>query len=173
MVFGDISNSNNTNDFLPIFNSVILVELFIVLAAFSFLKSDTLKKWYSDYKLSALIADVLIIIIGFIIARALYSKIFNEFNIFKFLLLILAIQIIHDIILYFAVIKPFPRGSNEIIDLFKDYSDAVSYKAIIGDSVLIILSVFFASIFKNYSNNANIIMIILSIYFLVYIVYTK
>jgi hypothetical protein len=61
---------------------------------------NALKKWYRTYNLSAVIADVFIIIIGLIITRAIYYYIFDSFSIVKFILLAVIVQIIHDILFY-------------------------------------------------------------------------
>ncbi len=86
-------------------------------------------KWYKIYGLNAVIADVLIIIIGFIIARFIYSIYFNKFNLTYFILLLLLVQISHDILFYifFSSIK---KGQSQILDFFKDYANETSHKTI-------------------------------------------
>ncbi len=173
-MFGDISKFNNTGDYLSILNGCLLADIIIIFICFYFLNSTQIKIWYSKFGLSAVIADVLILVIGIIIARALYSKIFgDQFNIFKFVLLVLVIQIIHDFAFYFGVIKTLPRGVNDMIDVFKDYAQEVSVGAVIGDSILMVLSVFFASLFANNNNNINIIILIILMYILPYGVHAK
>ena len=61
----DIHNFSNTADYLSILNGVLITDLSVILLLIGgFIKSNVLKKWYKDLSLSAVIADVLIIVIG-------------------------------------------------------------------------------------------------------------
>ena len=72
-MLNNIADFNNVNDYLPLFNAVLITDLFVILLLNTkIIKSDVLRKWYSQYNLSAVIADVLIILIGLIITRAIY-----------------------------------------------------------------------------------------------------
>ena len=168
MNFYNIYNFFEINDYLPILNGVIITDLFIILLLiFGFIKSKMLVKWYKIYGLNAVIADVLIIVIGFIIARYIYSLYFNKFNIINFIFVLLLVQIIHDILFYifFSLIK---RGKSQILDFFKDYANETSYKAILSDSFMMLLSAILASYFKGLTLNSNIIILIISIYLIPY-----
>lgn len=171
-MFKDISNFNNLSDYLPILNGSILADIIIILGLYytKLYPSKYLKKWYENYRLSAVVADVLILVIGKIIVRRIYNKFFKEFSILKFIFLILIIQIIHDILFYLLFIT-IPRGYNKMIDLFKDYAKEVSYGAIIGDSSMIIISTLLSSIFANFGTNKNIIINIFLVYLIPYIIY--
>ena len=83
MLFKDISNFNNVNDYLHIFNGCLNADLlFMFLLYHGAVKSKMLKQWYKKFTLSAVIADVFILIIGIIITRYIYKYFFNEFSIF-------------------------------------------------------------------------------------------
>jgi uncharacterized protein YacL len=100
-MFENISNFYNVNDYLPILNGCINADLIIIFLLFhDVINSKYLKKWYQKFNLSASIADILILVIGIIIARALYSYIFREFNIIFFTILAVLIQITPDILFY-------------------------------------------------------------------------
>ena len=72
-MFKNIADFNNINDYLPLFNAVLITDLFVILLLNTqVIKSQVLRQWYSQYNLSAVIADVLIILIGLIITRAIY-----------------------------------------------------------------------------------------------------
>jgi len=166
----DISNYNNINDYLPILNAVLFTDLFVIILLNSnIIKSEVLRKWYSDFNLLAIIADVLIIVLVLIITRAIYYKIFTKFSIINFIILAVIIQIIHDILFYilFTII---PRGNNKIIDIFKDYAIEISFYAIIADSCMIIMSCLLAYYFVNISINTNIIILIVLVYSIPYLI---
>jgi uncharacterized protein YacL len=171
MFFKNIANFNNTNDYLPLLNATIMTDIIVILLTKTdTLKSHFLKKWYSQYNLSAVIADVLIIVIGLIIARALYYYVFNTFSIVKFTILAVTIQIIHDL-LFYAFFSSVPRGMNQMLDNFKDYAKEASYRSILGDSAMMIMSCLLGSILANDNTNTNIIVLISFVYLLPYFLY--
>jgi hypothetical protein len=129
-----------------------------------------LRKWYDQYNLSAVIADVLIIFIGLIITRAIYYYIFDTFSIVRFAGLAVIIQIIHDI-LFYIFFTNVPRGINKMLDTFKDYAKEMSYKAILADSGMMIMASILASFLAGKSLNTNIIVLIVFVYILPYVLY--
>jgi hypothetical protein len=168
--FKDISDFNNVNDYLPILNGCIGADLIIIFLVFhNIFNSYYLKKWYHKYQLSAVIADVLILVIGIIITRYLYKFFFNTFNIFKFTFLAVCIQIIHDILFYWFF-KSLPLGYNTMFDFFKDYAKEVGIGAILGDSFMMIISCLLSSHFATYKINTNIIILIITVYILPYMI---
>lgn len=170
MIFKDISNFNNLNDYLPILNGCINADLIVLLLVFhGVFKSVYLKKWYKKYQLSAVIADVLILVIGIILARFLYKYIFTSFNIWKFTGLAVCIQIIHDFLFYWFF-KSLPLGYNSMLDFFREYAKEVGVGAVVGDSFMMIIACLMSSYFATYSLNINIITLIISCYFFPYMI---
>lgn len=167
----NIGNFSNSADYLPLLNGVLITDLFVILLLnINVIKSNVLRKWYSQYNLSAVIADVLIILIGLIITRAIYYYLFETFSLFKFTILAVVVQIIHDI-LFYIFFSTMPRGVNKMVDTFKDYANEVSYKAIFADSIMMIMSCLIASYLVNKSMNINIIVLISFLYLLPYLLY--
>jgi hypothetical protein len=167
----NIADFNNINDYLPLFNAVLITDLFVIfLLNTMVIKSQVLRQWYAQYNLSAVIADVLIILIGLIITRAIYYYVFDSFSIVKFVILAVIVQIIHDI-LFYVFFSNIPRGVNKMIDTFKDYAKEVSYKAILADSGMMIMSCLLAYYLVNKNTNTNIIVLISFLYLLPYLLY--
>ena len=75
------------------------------------INSKVLKDWYRIYNLSAVIADVLIIVIVLLFTKKIYYYIFKEYSLIKFIILALIIQIFHDI-LFYILITIIPKGWN-------------------------------------------------------------
>ena len=170
-MFKNIADFNNINDYLPLFNAVLITDLFVILLLnIKIIKSQVLRQWYLQYNLSAVIADVLIILIGLIITRAIYYYVFETFSLLKFIILAVAVQITHDI-LFYIFFSNIPRGVNKMIDTFKDYANEVSYKAILADSGMMIMSCLIASYLSNKNTNINIIVLISFLYLLPYLLY--
>jgi hypothetical protein len=170
-MFKNISDFNNVNDYLPILNAVLITDMVVILLLiFGFIKSTVLVEWYKKYNLSAVIADILIIFIGIIITRYIYPKLFGEFSIIKFTILAVLVQIIHDI-LFYLLFKNIPRGTNMMLDTFKDYANEVGFNAILADSGMMIMASLLSSYLTGQSLNTNSILLIVLVYILPYIVY--
>ena len=170
MLFKDISNFNNVNDYLPILNGCINADLIVLFLVYhGIFQSVYLKKWYKKYQLSAVFADVLILFIGIILARFVYTYIFSTFSIWKFTGLAVCIQIIHDFLFYW-LFKSSPLGYNAMLDFFKEYAKEVGVGAIIGDSFMMILTCLISSNFATFSLNFNIICLVISVYFFPYMI---
>ena len=166
----NIANFNNTNDYLPLLNAVLITDLIVILLAnMRVIQSQVLKKWYQKYNLSAVIADVFIILIVLIIARALYYYLFDTFSLIKFIGLAVGLQVIHDVLFYWFF-KTVPRGYNDMLDFFKDYASEVGVGAILGDSFMMIIACLLSSYFATYSLNSNLIILIVSLYFFPYLI---
>ena len=172
MIFKNISDFNNTSDYISIFNGVLLTDMIVIsLLIGGIIKSKVLNVWYRKLNLSAVIADILIIFIGIILARFFYPYFFKQYSLFKFIGLAICIQVIHDILFYKLSIS-IPRGKSQIMDIFKDYGKEVSYKAILSDSAMMISSILIASFLKDQSVNMNIIIMIVLVYLVPYLIYS-
>ena len=170
-MFKDISRFNNIDDYLPILTAILIVDMIVMILSISnIISSNYLKVWYQKFFLSAVLADVLVLFIVVIFARAIYYYIFDTFSITNFIIVMLALQITHDI-LFYIIFSAIPRGTNKMIDVFKDYANEVSYGAIIGDSMMIIAIGLIASYLANFEENTNIIILIVFLYILQFILY--
>lgn len=169
-MFKDISHFSNVHDYLPILNGCINADLIIIFLVFhNVFRSTYLKRWYKKYQLSAVLADVLILMIGIVIARFLYASLFPTFVLWKFTALAVGIQIVHDIAFY-HFFSSVPRGYNEMLDFFKDYAKEAGAGAIVGDSFMMILSCVLSSYFASQSVNLNVVTLIVSLYFVPYMI---
>jgi len=170
MLFNDISNYTNVNDYLPIINGCLNTDLLIIFFVYhSFLNSKTLTKWYKKFQLSAVLADVSIMTICIIITRFLYGFIFKSWNIIYFIVLALLVQVTHDILFYICI-SNIPYGYNAMLDFFKSYAKESGFRAIIGNNLAIISSIILSSIFTGYNLNTNIINLIITLYFVPYMI---
>jgi hypothetical protein len=142
----------------------------MILSISNIIQSNYIKVWYQKFFLSAVLADVLVLFIVVIFARAIYYYIFDTFSIINFIFVMLALQITHDI-LFYIMISMIPRGANKMIDVFQDYAKELSYGAIIGDSIMVIAIGLIASYLANFEANTNIIILVVFLYLLQFILY--
>ena len=167
-----IHNFKNTGDYLPLFSGVILTDIIVIfLLIIGSIQSKTLQLWYREFTINAVIADVFIIVLGITLARYIYSFFFKEYSLLKFILVVLGVQITHDV-LFYLFCTSVPRGKSYILDFFKNYGKEMGVKAIMADSLMMISSVLIASYLKGLSFNANIIVLILSVYLVPYFIYS-
>lgn len=171
MQFTNISNAGNLKDYIPILTAAIVIDMLVSTISCVYLNTQNLKKWYKTYNLGAVLADVLILVIAVQITRYIYPLIFDEWCLWKFILLALAVQITHDL-LFYALFSTIPRGASGIIDLFKDYAGELGGMAIVGDSVLIIGTVLLASFLAGLDLGTNIFILICAVYLVPYFVYS-
>jgi hypothetical protein len=167
-MFKDISNFNNTSDYLSMLNGTLITELIVfIYIILNNKRSKNVKLWYNKFSISAVICDILSVFIGFIIVRYLYTQIFNSFNIIYFILLGIGFQLTHDILFYYFF-KNIEYGKNSMLDVFKDYAKEMGIKILFYDSILVISTVLFASLFAYKNTNINIIVLVVLLYLLPY-----
>jgi hypothetical protein len=174
---GDISNFREVSDLLYIFFGILTVDVIVLfLTRYYKVGGVYLNEWYDKFDLLAVLADVMIILIGFLIARYLYTIYFYEkfgWSPIYFMILLVVVQAIHDIIFYFGVIKPIPEGHNQMMDVFKRYADELGGVVIGGDALLMIFSALFAMIYKSISVDKFYTINSLVVYALPYILFTR
>ena len=174
----DISEYENVYDWLFITIAVIVVEV-IVICLVRFcpeLFGKSLNVWYNRFKLSAVLADILIIMIGFGISRYIYSEFVYptyDWNPIYFTGVTVFTQLIHDILFYVGIIRPMPYGQNAMIDVFKEYAEAGGYKILGADSLMVIGSSIGAMLLKSAPLHITVSIGLLSAYVVPYILETK
>jgi hypothetical protein len=177
----DISNPSNISDFIYIVIAVVAVEFVVIFITrfYPELIGRNLNRWYDLFGLNAVIADVIIVVLGFVIARYLYKYVIapkflnNRWSPLAFTGTAVGVQIIHDILFYFLVIQQVPRGNNVMIDVFKDYAASSGAKAIGGDSLIMIGSVLLAIVLKSQPKDYVAAFGFLASYAIPYILYTR
>lgn len=167
-------NYKNKFEYVPILTANIYADLFIIFLTFSriYYSSPSLEGWYKKYRLSAMIADILIGVLYILLGRYLVHKLGLNIGLTAFAALCVGIQIIFDL-LFYILFTIFPRGSNDMLDYFKGYSKEVGANALLGDSILVIFAVVLSALFNSQNYDTNIIFLILSVYLSPYFVYMK
>jgi hypothetical protein len=168
------TNFDNKFEYLPIITANIYADLFIIFATFSriYYKISTLEDWYKKYRLSAMIADILIGVLYILLGRYLVYKLKLNVGLTAFALLCVVIQVIFDF-LFYLLFTLSPLGTNNMLDFFKGYAKEVGANALFGDSVLVILAVVISALLNASSFDTNIVFLILSIYLTPYFIYMK
>ena len=164
-------NYNNKFEYIPIITANIYADLFIIFVTFT-KKMVSLERWYKKYRLSAMIADILIGVLYMLLGRYLVYKSGVKVGLTAFAGICVFIQIIFDYLFYilFTII---PKGSNNMLDFFKIYAKKVGTDALLGDSFLVIIAVLISALLNQTSYDTNIVFLIISIYLIPYFIYMK
>ena len=174
MKLQNISQLFQTSNLLPIFLAVILIDFIVILIAkYTTFFGKQINVWYRKLGMTAVLLDVLIIVIGILITSFLFTYFQWEFTPLKFIGVALIVQLIHDTLLYQWIIKPHTKGTNLILDIYQDYANENGWKILVADASMIIGSCFLAMVFKNYPEATQWILVIVLIYLLPYFVYQK
>lgn len=167
-------NYNNKFEYIPIITANIYADLFIIFATFAtiYIKTKSLEGWYKKYRLSAMIADILIGVLYILLGRYLVYKSGLQIGLTAFAGICVSIQIIFDFLFYifFTII---PKGSNDMLDFFKGYAKEAGANALLGDSFLVIMAVIISALLNQSSYDTNIVFLIVSIYLTPYFIYMK
>lgn len=165
---------NNIFDIVKLFFATLSLDTAVLfLTRYADVGGKSLNKWYDMFGLAAVLSDVTVIVIGFLIANFIYPFIFSSYSLPLYLALVVVVQMIHDIFFYFFVIKPFPLGQNTMMDVFKEYAAENGGKIILGDAGLMLGSAAFMELYKYLSPVNGGSLAIFTIYCLTYILYTK
>ena len=167
-------NYNNKFEYIPIITANIYADLFIIFVTFAkiYINIKSLEGWYKKYRLSAMVADILIGVLYILLGRYLVYKSGLKIGLTAFAGICVFIQIIFDFLFYifFTII---PKDSNDMLDFFKGYSKEVGAGALLGDSFLVIAAVIISALLNQSRYDTNIVFLIISIYLAPYFVYIK
>jgi hypothetical protein len=167
-------NFNNKFEYIPILTANIYADLFIIFVTFSkfYIKIKSLEEWYKKYRLSAMIADILIGVLYILLGRYVVYKSGLTIGLTAFASICVFIQVIFDF-LFYIFFTTIPKGSNDMLDFFKGYAKEAGAGALLGDSFLVIAAVIISALLNQSSFNTNIVFLILSIYLTPYFIYMK
>jgi len=176
----DIGNYKQVFDLVYILIAVLIVDVAVIfLVRYSpEIFGSVLNKWYDIFGLNAIIMDVGIIFVGFLVARYLYTGYVKEkfadgkWCPYKFVATLVGVQVVHDLLFYYGIVNPIPRGHNSVIDIFKDYAVA-GPKIVGGDAVMMVASAGIAMLLKSQPLHLVASVGSLIVYAAPYILYTK
>lgn len=168
-----ITNYKINEGWLPIISAVFSLEI-IFIVIYSKI-SPILRKWYVEFGLLAVIADIFVIIIAFAIARYIYTLFVESKykSAIAFIITLLLVQIIHDLIYYFVIVKPWSKGTNSIIDYMKVYGEKGKLFPILGDSSMVISMSILAIILSKLPQHVSVVILFVSIYMIPYVLTNK
>jgi len=169
---------NSPHNWLAFFCGLLTVELFLLFTfrALPGFWGGTINVWYDKFGVVAILLDVIIVLIGFWITQWLYKILFgnDNFQLWKFIALFLVVQIIHDFLFYFIVIKT-SKGSNAILDLMLNYGNKHGALTVAGDSLMVVLAILVTYLYLNskLDFSSYILILLVSLYLIGFLLYQK
>jgi len=167
----DISNLNNNLDLFYIITSVLIIDIIVIIIARNNKLGTQINIWYNKFGISAVLLDVLIIVIGFIITRFIFTHFNITFNPTLFITVAVAVQLIHDYLFYILAIKPTNYGTNQLMDVYKNYAVENGSSILLADSLMVIGSGILAMYLKSNNLYVTSTTLITGLYILPYLLY--
>lgn len=172
-----LTNYEDYSEYLPIVTSNIYADLLIILVTFTGVLGNgkswkVLTKWYKKYRLSAMMADILIGVIYLLIARYIAHTLQLNMSLFEFGLVAVGVQLVLDF-LFYIFFTFVPKGSNHMLDLFKDWAKYAQLDALWGDSILILVGVVLSSYLHAQSLNTNLFTMLVGLYLIPYVIHMR
>jgi hypothetical protein len=161
--------------FLPLLNAAIVTDLAVILLLlFGAYQSTALRQWYQKFGLGAMIADVLILVIGVLIAYYLYKWTIgmDKYNLWLFMMYVVAVQLIHDLLFGKLVGVFYRSGSSDIMETFKVYIKEKGGWILLADALMMISTVLFEQAFSKMDQTGNILLLIGLVYASPYIIFS-
>ena len=153
-------------NYLALLNAALITDLFVLILLLNgFMKAKSLKMWYIKFGLGAFMADVLSLMIGFLIAHFIYPFLFKKYNFFYFLVVVVGVQMTHDLL--FGLFINQYKGKSEILNVFKKYASELGIWILIGDAIMMIITTILQKLLVSYNNLIlTIVLLYLSPYFI-------
>lgn len=164
--------------FPQILVAVLIVDLVVIFLVRYFPRfwGSTINIWYDKFGLSAVISDVLIIVLGFFLAQFVYRNYVKPrigWNPMVFAAVLVGVQVLHDLLFYFGVIRPIPKGHNAMMDVFKVYAERGGSKVVAADAAMMLGSFGIASLLTSAAPAATPFAGVLAAYAVPYILTTQ
>jgi hypothetical protein len=171
----NITNYNQNGDWFYLVIAAIVIDFIgIVMAKYNIILNNqvALNEWYTRFGALAAASDITSVLIGIAAGRYIYGFLALS-GAAAFVACIVGFQLVHDIFFYLAVIKPLPKGENQMIDVFKSYAAENGALILVADALILLSTAGLGSILKSLPVHYTVSTAFLSIYAMTYILYTN
>ena len=153
---------------LALLNAALLTDLIVIALSFSVLKTPSLTLWYKSFGIGAVISDVLILVLGVLLATFIYPYLFSKYNLLYFIGVVLLVQMTHDLLFGFFVSRY--QGNSPFIGVFKKYVKEIGARILLVDAAMMISTVLFRELFAMSAHND--VWAVLLVYIMPYLVFS-
>lgn len=127
----------------------------------TFFQSERLTEWYTTFRLTAVVSDVCIISLVTLLARRIAPDCLIAASV--------TLQILHDY-LFYLFMTYWPRPGGRVFDLLRRYAEGVGVKAILGDSMMMVITVLVA---RAIPEGSEMVSLLMAMYIGVYVLMHK
>jgi hypothetical protein len=159
--------------------AILLIDVFTLFLTRYFpekVGGESLNDWYDNFGLEGVVADVFVILLGFLITQYIYSGWVSPsygWNPLLFVGLLVVVQLVHDALFYTGVIKQIPSGLNAMMDTYKKYAEENGGLILLGDAGLMLGSAAAVFALESAPPYVAVAVACLTVYTLPYILNTK
>ena len=176
-LLGDIGDYKEVSDNIAIgVASLVGLDIGLLVSRFAQVGGYSLNTYFDTFGLEAVVADSCLIMILFQIARWAYTTFYTSggrpWSPFVFVCFLLAAQVVHNLFIYYGILKSIPAGKNEMIDALRRYAGENGSRAITGHAALLIIISAIAMIFKESSVLFIFLIGLVSLYGLIFLLTT-
>jgi hypothetical protein len=168
---GDIGDWKESSDLWAIGSAAVVgTNLAVVLNKVGGLGGITLNTYFDTFGLEGILANASWIVILFQAARWIYTTFYTDagkaWSPFVFLCVLLAVQLVHDVIFYYGLLQQLPSGRNEMVDALKRYANENGKAALGTHSMYFLLTGVAAMLLKEMTFLASFLVVNVALYFL-------
>jgi hypothetical protein len=126
---------------------------------------------YTQFNLTVVIVDILVMLISFGITQQCYNFIFGKshWNLLYFIIIFIIYQLFRNFIYYIIVEQWIPKGYNKLLDIQLSYYTKYTLRTLLGDVMIAIVLPCLVLYFRNSKTSSLFDTIIISVYFICYL----
>lgn len=153
---------------LSIVSGCFLGELLFILYFQNMTPNAVINDWYKDFQIYAVALDLLIIMIGYGVMNMIVRR-FHHLRWWHYIIILLVLQIIHDICFYMFIIRPLHnKNLSPFWSFWQRYARTNGYLAILADSCMFIVITGLIFALKEIPRDVQIFILLSSIYWIIY-----
>jgi hypothetical protein len=171
---GDIGVAGELTDFIPIGTAaVVSLDILLGLNKSVGVGGVGLSSLFDKFGLEAGLLTTTWMALLFQMARWLYTSFYaptgRPWSPVIFVVILIAVQIVHDLIFYFASLQTMPSRTNEMIDALRAYAQENGRRGLLNHSLLMLVGGVLAMVFCEQTLFANVMAVLIGLYALPYL----
>jgi hypothetical protein len=170
---GDISDFTEIGDFGTISVAGTFMSLLVLLSArLGNFGGVPLNTYFDMFGMEGILSMVILILILFQITRYLYTVFYERsgkaWSPFVFICFLLGVHLVHDLVLYFAVISQVAKGKNDMIDIIRAITASSKTYALLTHSIFLVITALVAMMVEDMSDLAKLVLFVVLLYLIPY-----
>lgn len=154
---------------VAVITSALLIDMGWISALLSgVITTKTLREWYKDFQLGAVLMDVMSASACILIVSLWIPLQRSLFSIGRFCSAAIGFQLLHDVILYEAS----KNSSSRILTLFRKYGEENGFRVLLADASIIVSTVLLSLVLQSIPYTTLLVLLVTALYILPYLLYS-